>query len=239
MVFSKEISVRPLFEKESSTYTYIVYDNESLDGLIIDPVKETFERDLRIIKELGLKIHWTLETHLHADHVTSAYSFSKELGAKIGLSQRALVDCTAATCLNDEEVVKISKNLSFKFLETPGHTNCSASILVDNFLFSGDTLLIRGCGRTDFQEGSNESLYKSVREKLFTLSDETIVFPGHNYGGEFMTTIGEEKKYNPRLKLTNTLSDFSEIMDNLNLSYPAKIDIALPSNRLCGKEVNS
>ena len=235
MLFSKNISVRPLFERESSTYTYIVYDNESLDGLLIDPVKETFDRDLKIIKELGLNIHWCLETHLHADHITSAYPLSVKLESKIGLSKHAQVDCDNTTKLEDGEVVEISKNLSFKFLETPGHTNCSSSFIVNNFLFSGDTLLIRGCGRTDFQEGSNESLFDSVREKLFSLPDETIVLPGHNYRGELMSTIGEEKKYNPRLKLTNSFSDFKEIMDNLNLSYPAKIDIALPANKVCGK----
>ena len=235
MLFSKKISVRPLFEKESSTYTYIVYDNESLDGLIIDPVKETFERDLRVVDELGLNIHWCIETHLHADHITSAYPLSLKLQSKIGLSKHAKVECDKTVGLADGDLIEVSKNLNFKFLETPGHTNCSASIVVSNFLFSGDTLLIRGCGRTDFQEGSNEALFSSVRDKLFTLPDETVVLPGHNYKGELMSTIGEERKYNPRLKLTNSFSDFTRIMDNLNLSYPSKIDIALPANKLCGK----
>lgn len=238
MVFSKDISIRQLFEKESSTYTYIVYDNKSLDALIIDPVKETLERDLRIIEELGLSLQWCIETHLHADHVTSAHSISKELGARIGLSTKAVVDCNNTSPLNHNEVVKLSNNLSFKFLETPGHTNCSACVLINGYVFTGDTLLIRGCGRTDFQEGSNESLFASVRETLFSLPDETIVFPAHNYKGEMTSTIGEEKLHNPRLKLTNTFSDFETIMNNLNLSYPSKIDIALPANKKCGRAVS-
>lgn len=235
MEFSKNISIRSLFEKESSSYTYIVYDNSSLDAIVIDPVKETFERDCRLIEELGLKLHWCIETHLHADHITSAYEISKRFGARIGLSQRAMVDCIESVGLNDQEVVSVSENLSFKFIETPGHTNCSASLLIENYLFTGDTLLIRGCGRTDFQEGSNESLFDSVRNKLFTLPDSTVILPAHNYNGESTSTIAEEKKYNPRLKLSNSFSEFSEIMDNLNLPRPRKIDIALPANRLCGK----
>ncbi len=235
MVFSKDISIRQLFEKESSTYTYIVYDNKSLDAIIIDPVKETLERDLRIIQELDLKLHWCVDTHLHADHITSSHSLSEELGAKIGLSNKAVVDCGDSVPLAHNESVKVSDKLSFKFIETPGHTNCSGCVLIDEYLFTGDTLLIRGCGRTDFQEGSNKSLFDSVRDKLFILPDETIVFPAHNYKGEMTSTIGEEKKHNPRLKLTNSFSDFEEIMNNLNLSYPAKIDIALPANRKCGK----
>lgn len=235
MVFSKDISIRQLFEKESSTYTYIVYDNKTLDAIIIDPVKETLERDLRIIRELDLKLHWCLETHLHADHITSSFSLSNELGARIGLSNKALVDCTKSVSLNHNEVIKLSDNLSFKLLETPGHTNCSACVLIDSYLFTGDTLLIRGCGRTDFQEGSNESLFKSVRETLFELPDDTTILPAHNYNGEMSSTIAEEKKHNPRLKLSNSFSDFETIMNNLNLPYPAKIDIALPANKYCGK----
>ncbi|WP_417334996.1 MBL fold metallo-hydrolase [Halobacteriovorax marinus] len=236
MIFSKKITVRPLFEKESSTYTYLIYDNETLDAIIIDPVKETLQRDVNLITELGLKLQWILETHIHADHITSAFDLHTKFGATIGLSNHAVVDCVQAKCLNDGEEVQVSNDLIFKFIETPGHTNCSACILIDNFLFSGDTLLIRGCGRTDFQQGSNESLFKSVREKLFTLGDETIVLPGHNYKGELFSTIGEEKNFNPRLKMDNSFEQFAEIMDNLKLAAPKKIDIALAGNKYCGRE---
>ncbi len=235
MIFSKQVRVRPLFEKETSTYTYIVYDQSTLKALIIDPVKETFDRDSKLIKELKLDLDWVLETHLHADHITSAHQLATEFDSKIGVSSNISVDNSLVEYLEDNQVNKLSDNLSFKTIHTPGHTSCSICFTVNDLLFSGDTLFIRGCGRTDFQQGSNEDLFNNVRERLFSLSDETLVLPGHDYKGEMISTIGEEKLYNPRLKLENSLEEFSEIMNGLNLAYPKKIDVALPANRTCGR----
>jgi glyoxylase-like metal-dependent hydrolase (beta-lactamase superfamily II) len=235
MIFSREVRVRPLFEKETSTYTYLVYDESSKKALIIDPVKETLDRDIKLIGELNLDLTWVLETHLHADHITSAHQLASTFDAKIAISSSAKVENERIEFLEDAQTISVSENLVFKTIHTPGHTNCSVCFLINNLLFTGDTLFIRGCGRTDFQQGSNEDLYNNVREKLFSLDDETLVLPGHDYKGEMVSTIGEEKLYNPRLKLDNSLDDFSNIMNGLNLSYPKKIDVALPANRTCGR----
>ncbi len=229
-----QIAVKPLFDRTSCTYTYLVWDKESRDAILIDGVRENLERDLKIIKELGIKLRWVLETHVHADHITSAGPLAKELDAKIGLSSHADMENQNFTSLVDNDEVVVSPRLKFKTLFTPGHTDCSVCFLVDNYLFSGDTLFIRGCGRTDFQNGSSEKIFKSVRDILFLLPDDTYVFPGHNYVGEIFSTIGEEKSYNPRLKLSNSMSDFIEIMDNLDLALPAKIKESVPENRKLG-----
>lgn len=236
MVFSKTIGLKPLYEKETSTLTYLVFDKRTRAAAIIDPVKETFDRDCRIIDELDLNLEWVFETHVHADHITSADSLAQKYEARIGLSEIAKVENSKAVFLKDSEEIKLSENLNIKIILTPGHTDCSMCLLTDHFLFSGDTLFIRGCGRTDFQNGSNEQLFDNVRNKLFTLDDDTFVLPGHDYKGELFSTIGEEKLFNPRLKMTNSLEDFSKIMDGLNLAYPKKIDVSLVANRVCGKE---
>lgn len=235
MIFSKDLRVRSLFEKETCSYTYLVYETNSKSALIIDPVKETFSRDCQLIDELGLKLEWILETHLHADHITSADSLARKYNAKIGLSSVAKVKSDYVLGLEDNSEIELTANFKFKTMHTPGHTNCSVCFLINDLLFSGDTLFIRGCGRTDFQQGSNADLFNNVREKLFTLDDDTIVLPGHDYKGEISSTIGEEKAFNPRLKLENSLEDFSKIMNGLNLSYPKKIDVALPANKMCGR----
>ncbi|WP_241558795.1 MBL fold metallo-hydrolase [Halobacteriovorax sp. HLS] len=237
MIFSKELILRQLFERETSTYTYIIYDKNSLEAVIIDPVRETIERDCKLIDDLELKLRWSLETHLHADHITSASQLSDKYNCKIAISSFAEVSKEGVTLLQDRQIVEINPSFKIEVIATPGHTNCSISFLINDMLFSGDTLLIRGCGRTDFQQGSNEQLFESVRTKLFSLPDMTRVFPGHNYKGELSSSILEEKKYNPRLKEDNSFDQFCSIMNNLNLSHPKQIEIALPANKVCGAQL--
>jgi glyoxylase-like metal-dependent hydrolase (beta-lactamase superfamily II) len=230
MFSSNKVLVKPLFDRTSCTYTYLVWDNETKDALIIDAVKENLDRDIRIINELNLNLNWALETHIHADHITSAGPLAKELNAKVAVSSAADLNRDDYKVLKNNEEISIGESLKLKTIFTPGHTSCSVCFLVDKFLFTGDTLFIRGCGRTDFQQGSSSDLFDSVRELLFTLPDETIVLPGHDYKGEIFSTIGEEKKFNPRLNMKLSKEDFIEIMDNLNLALPAKIKESVPGN---------
>jgi glyoxylase-like metal-dependent hydrolase (beta-lactamase superfamily II)/rhodanese-related sulfurtransferase len=221
-----------LFEPTSSTYTYIIGDSITKEAAIIDPVIETFDRDLKFINELGLKLLYILDTHVHADHITSAFELRKLTGAKTAISHLACVECVDLL-LEDGQELKLG-NKTVKAITTPGHTNSCMSYYFEGRVFSGDTLLIRGCGRTDFQQGSSEKLYHSVHQKLFNLPDDTIVFPGHDYRGFTSSTIALEKKFNPRLALKNSLEDFKKIMSELNLPYPKKIDVSLPANLKCG-----
>ncbi len=235
---------RQLIDFDSSTYTYILADSETLEGVIIDSVLENHERDLEILKELGVKLKWILETHVHADHITGAYQLREKTGAKIGLGKLTNIVC-ADQLFEEGEIISFGSH-QLKVIATPGHTNgCTSYYLKLSFfgeavasqgmIFTGDTLLIRGCGRTDFQEGSSEKLFNNIREKLFTLPDETLVYPAHDYHGRTCSSVGEEKKFNPRLKLSNTLQSFSEIMKNLKLEEPKNMHKAVPANINCGK----
>ncbi|HAG92304.1 MAG TPA: Zn-dependent hydrolase [Bdellovibrionales bacterium] len=221
-----------LFEHESSTYTYVIGDASTKEVAVIDPVKETLERDLQFLKEMNFKVKYVLETHVHADHITSASSLRSELGAKVGLSEGSKVDC-ADMLLKDGQELELGA-YKVKALTTPGHTDSCMSYVFEGNVFTGDALLIRGCGRTDFQQGSPEKLFESVRTKLFALPDETRVYPAHDYKGKTSSSIGEEKNLNPRLKLSNSFEDFKAIMDNLNLAHPKKIKESLPANMKCG-----
>ncbi len=224
---------RQLFEKTSSTYTYLLADSDGHEGILIDPVIETLERDLKLLDELDINLKYILDTHVHADHITSSSLLKDKTGAQIVIGSATKVEC-ADILLSDAEELSFGK-LKIKAIATPGHTNGCTSYLCEGLLFSGDTLLIRGNGRTDFQEGSSETLFSSVREKLFTLPDSTLVFPGHNYEGLLMSTIGEEKEHNPRLGTKKTFEEFKSIMENLNLAEPKKIEIAVPANLKCGR----
>lgn len=224
---------KQLYDSVSSTYTYILYDKENLEAVLIDPVYEKYDRDLTLIKQLNLKLRYVLETHIHADHITSSYKFRDDLGAKIAINKNAESAC-ADVQIDDGQEFNFGA-FQLRALMTPGHTDTCTTFHCENMLFTGDTLLIRGCGRTDFQQGSSKKLFKSVREKLFSFDDETIVYPGHDYKGFTSSTVGEEKLYNSRLAMDKTESEFVEIMENLNLDHPKKIKEAVPANLKCGK----
>jgi glyoxylase-like metal-dependent hydrolase (beta-lactamase superfamily II)/rhodanese-related sulfurtransferase len=232
-----EIIFHQLFEPVSSTYTYILADKITKEAAIIDPVLETVERDLKLINELGLKLKYVLDTHIHADHITGADEIRKNTGAKTAVSKASNVSCADILLIDGQEITLGNKKI--KAIATPGHTDSCMSYSFEGMVFTGDALLIRGCGRTDFQQGKSESLFSSVRDKLFKLPDDTIVYPGHDYKGHTSSTIGTEKIHNPRLKEKNNLEDFKKIMSELKLDHPKKIDVAVPANLKCGKPQDS
>lgn len=225
--------LRQQFDYDTWTYTYLLIDPVSKEAIQIDSVKEQVERDLEMFSNLGLKIKYLLETHVHADHITGAADLREKTGAEIVYGVNAKVPCSDIN-IQDGETLQFGK-YSIRALSTPGHTDGCTSFLTENMLFTGDTLLIRGCGRTDFQQGSSDALYKNVHEKLFTLPDKTLVYPAHDYKGRSVSSIAEEKEFNPRLGKGKTQEAFKEIMDNLNLAKPKKIDTAVPANLRCGK----
>lgn len=224
---------RQLFEKESSSFTYLIADETTKEALLIDPVMETFDRDCQLLDELELQLKLVLETHIHADHITAASKLRHRYTCQIGVGKASGVKC-ADFLFDDGEEMSVGE-IEIKSLYTPGHTSDSYCFLWNDSIFTGDTLLIRGCGRTDFQSGSNEQLYESVMKKLYTLPPHTLVYPGHDYKGRMCSSIGEEKRNNPRLFEGQTLEAFSEIMNNLNLDSPKKIELAVPANQRCGE----
>lgn len=221
-----------LFEKETSTYTYLLGCSRTLEAAIIDPVLDAIERDLQLIRDLQLKLIYVLDTHVHADHVTAAGELRKRLGARTAVSRGAKVEC-CDIALKDGDTLKIG-DLTIEALQTPGHTDSCMSFRCGDRVFTGDTLLIRGCGRTDFQQGSAPRLYESVQQKLFTLPSETLVYPGHDYRGLTSTTIGTEKRHNPRLGGGRSKGEFERIMGELKLPDPKNMAAALPLNMACG-----
>jgi len=222
-----------LFEHESSTYTYLIGDRQTREAILIDPVIETIERDLKLLEEEGLKLCYTLDTHIHADHVTAAASIRKRTGSKAAVSHHSKVLC-ADVLMKENDELKFG-SLSIRAIETPGHTDSCMSYVFEDRVFTGDALLIRGCGRTDFQQGSSEKLYHSVTQKLFKLPPFTKVYPAHDYKGQTSSTIEMEMKWNPRLGGGKTLAEFSKIMSDLKLAPPQKIEKALPFNMRCGE----
>jgi len=233
MASFQELGFHQLFDHESSTYTYLIYDPSSREAVIIDPVREQLARDLRLMEELGVKLRFILETHIHADHVTSAFDLRAKTGAQTAVNGVAQLSC-ADRQLKDGEVLDLP-GFSIRCLATPGHTNTCMSYFIPGAIFTGDALLIRGCGRTDFQEGSAPRLWQSVREKLFSLDDATLVFPAHDYKGFTRSSIGLEKKFNPRLGLHRSQAEFEKIMAELKLDQPKKIHEAVPANLECGR----
>ena len=225
--------MRQQFDYDTWTYTYLLIDTDSNEAVQIDSVKEQVERDLEIFENLGIKLKYLLETHVHADHITGAHDLREKTGAEIVYGAAANVPCSDIN-IADSATLQFGK-YTVRALSTPGHTDGCTSYLVENMVFTGDTLLIRGCGRTDFQQGSSDDLYDNVLKKLFTLPDMTLVYPAHDYKGRSVSSIGEEKKFNPRLAIGKTKEEFKAIMDNLNLAKPKKIDIAVPANMKCGK----
>lgn len=223
---------RQLFESVSSTYTYLLADTETKEAVLIDPVLETVDRDIKLIDELGLSLKIAVNTHCHADHITGTGLLKRRLfGVKSAISKHS--GAAADILLSEGDIINFGKHC-LNVRETPGHTDgCMTLVTGDQTMaFTGDTLLIRGCGRTDFQQGCSKRLYKSVHEKIFTLPVHCLIYPAHDYKGQTVSTVDEEKKYNPRL--TKTLEEFVVIMKNLNLPKPNKIDIAVPANLVCG-----
>jgi len=220
-----------LFDPASSTYTYVLFDPQSREALIIDPVDAQLERDLDTLRHYGLTLTWAVETHAHADHITSAGLLAEHTGARTAAPQGCGIT-TAAVQLADGEVLRFGAE-QIKALHTPGHTAGSMSYLWRDHVFTGDTLLIQGCGRTDFQSGSAEDLYHSITQILFALPDATTVWPGHDYQGRTHSTIAAEKSGNPRIA-GKTLAEFSAIMGSLNLPKPRRMDEAVPANLSSG-----
>lgn len=226
---------RQYFDKTSCTYTYFLGDLKSRIGIFIDTVQEFAKRDLRTIEEFKIDRVYLLSTHVHADHITGNAILKQELGPERARSviSKYYGDARADQLVGDGNQLELGC-YKLKFLHTPGHTSGCLCILDDEQrrVFTGDTLLIRGCGRTDFQGGSSEKLYESVHKKLFTLPLDYTVYPAHDYNGMTATSIGEELEFNPRL--TKSKPEFIEIMSNLNLAYPKLIDVAVPKNLRCG-----
>lgn len=223
---------RQLFEPVSSTYTYLLGDEQSGRAVLIDPVISTMDRDLAELKRLGLTLAYTLDTHIHADHITAALELKRAVGSRIAAPAYDRLPCTDVG-IEEGRPFELD-GISLQPLHTPGHTDGHFAYLFDGKVFTGDALLIEGCGRTDFQNGDANALYRSVTEKLFTLPDETLVYPAHDYQNRFVSSIAQEKARNPRLGKGKTIDEFREIMANLHLPYPRFIDHAVPGNRQCG-----
>lgn len=221
-----------LFDAESFTYTYILAAPDSADALIIDPVDRHFERDLAHLARLGLTLTHVLETHKHADHVTSAGRLRAHTGARACVPSGCDIP-PAEVQLRDGDTIAFGRREHIAVIHTPGHTAGSMCYLWRGNLFTGDTLLIDGCGRTDFQSGSAEALYDSVTQRLFTLDERTRVWPGHDYKGQSVSTIGWEKRHNARLAGRGR-ADFVALMAALDLPRPKMIDVAVPANRNLG-----
>ncbi|HIK28220.1 MAG: MBL fold metallo-hydrolase [Oscillatoriaceae bacterium SKW80] len=224
---------RQLYDNETSTYTYLIADEISREAVLVDPVLEQVDRDLKLLQELGLTLRYCIETHIHADHVTGTDKLRSLTGCQGIVPENAKVAC-ADRFMKDGEILRIG-NIEIKAIATLGHTDSHNSYLVNgDRVLTGDSLFIRGCGRTDFQSGDPGLMYDHVTQKLFTLPDETLVYPGHDYKGHTVSTIGEEKKYNPRF-VGKDRASFIEMMNNLNLPDPKKIAEAVPANERCGK----
>lgn len=232
MLPEPDMLFRQLFDSESSTYTYLIADQSTKAAILVDPVLDQVERDWQILCELGLNLLYCLETHIHADHVTGTDKL-RQITNCLGI-----VPENAATCadryIEDDTILPLD-NVEILAIATPGHTDTHMAYLVNGtHLLTGDALFIRGCGRTDFQNGDPGALYDAVTQRLFTLPDDTLVYPGHDYQGRTVSTIGEEKVWNPRFA-GRTRSQFIQLMNNLNLPMPKKMAQAVPANQQCGK----
>ncbi|MGF1615556.1 MAG: MBL fold metallo-hydrolase [Gammaproteobacteria bacterium] len=223
---------RQLFEPVSSTYTYLLGCEDTRQAVLIDPVLPTWQRYLDEVRKLGLTLVYTLDTHIHADHITAARRLKLEAGSRIA---HPGIDGLLCTDLPIEEGAPLELgSIRIEPLFTPGHTDGHHAYRVGDRVFTGDALLIDGCGRTDFQNGDAQALYHSIRDKLFALPDETLVYPAHDYTDRCVTSIAQEKKRNPRLGGDQSLEAFVRLMQELDLAYPKFIDYAVPGNRQCG-----
>ena len=218
---------KQVFDIKSSTYTYLIASAKGREAVIIDPVLENVDEYINILKELNLKLVKVIDTHIHADHITGASKLKKATSCMILMGEHTPADAVEIK-VKDEEIIKLDQ-LEIKALHTPGHTSDSYSFLMDNHLFSGDTLLINGTGRTDFQNGSAKDAYNSIFNRLLVLPEETLLYPAHDYNGKKVSSIGNEKKFNPRLQVRNE-EEYIEIMNNLNLPEPKSMDINVTRN---------
>jgi glyoxylase-like metal-dependent hydrolase (beta-lactamase superfamily II) len=223
-----DLLFRQLFDYETWTYTYLLADRKSGEAVLIDPVKEKAGRDLALLSELNVKLKFLLETHVHADHVTGAARLREATGAKTGVSKAAGV-AAADLALEDGQALPFGP-FQLRVIATPGHTDSCLSFSCAGMVFTGDTLLVRDVGRTDFQQGSSEKLFHSIRGKLFRLPPETFVYPGHDYNGFTVSTIGEERECNEKIAMKFSFADFQAKMAAMKLGPPKRIDIAVPAN---------
>ncbi|VAW54815.1 MBL-fold metallo-hydrolase superfamily [hydrothermal vent metagenome] len=226
------MKIEQLFDPATSTYSYLLWDKKTKQAALIDSVKEQVSRDIKFIKQLGLDLKYTMETHIHADHVTGSGQLRDEFDSQAAVHKNSQSEC-ADILLTESDTLTLG-NETITVLHTPGHTDTDISFHIDGAVFTGDALLINGCGRTDFQSGDSKTLYHSITEILFNLNDETIVYPGHDYNGFTASTIGHEKIFNHRLGNNRSEAQFITIMDSLILDPPARIDIAVPGNLQCG-----
>ena len=218
---------KQLFDVKSSTYTYLIASAKGREALIIDPVLENVSEYILALKELDLRLVKVIDTHIHADHVTGASKLKDITSCSTIMGEHTPAEAVEIK-VKDDEYISLD-NLKIRAMYTPGHTSDSYSFLMDNYLFSGDTLLINGTGRTDFQNGNAKDAYNSIFNKILKLPDETLLYPAHDYKGQKVSTIGKEKKYNPRLQV-KSVEEYVDIMDNLSLKKPAKIDFNVSKN---------
>jgi glyoxylase-like metal-dependent hydrolase (beta-lactamase superfamily II) len=223
---------RQLFEPVSSTYTYLLGCEETGQALLIDPVMTSLERDVTELQRLGLSLVYSVETHIHADHITAALELKQTTGSKIAAPAFDRLPCADIDI--EEGIPLCIGGIALQPLHTPGHTDGHFAYLCRDRVFTGDALLIDGCGRTDFQNGDADALYRSVTEKLFSLPDDCLVYPCHDYNNRRVSSIAQEKTRNPRLGNNRTREEFRDIMANLKLAPPKFIDYAVPGNRQCG-----
>ena len=218
---------KQLFDNKSSTYTYIISSGKGREALIIDPVIENTKKYLNVLKQLNLKLIKVIDTHIHADHISGLNELAKQTHCLKIMGEHSASEVIDIR-VKDNEKIKI-ENIELISMHTPGHTDCSYSFLMNDRVFTGDTLLINGTGRTDFQNGSPIEQYHSLFDRLLKLPEKTLVYPAHDYNGNKVTSIGEQKKNNPRLQV-NSPEQYAEIMNNLNLANPKMMDIAVPAN---------
>ena len=218
---------KQVFDKKSSTYTYLIASSKGREALIVDPVLENVDDYLKLLTELDLRLVKVIDTHIHADHVTGASKLKDKTKCATIMGENTPADSVEIK-VKDEEIIKLD-HLKIRALYTPGHTSDSYCFLMDNYLFSGDTLLINGTGRTDFQNGNSKDAYNSIFNKLLKLPEETLLYPAHDYKGEKVSTIGKEKKNNPRLQV-NSVDEYVDIMNNLNLKKPSEIETNVSRN---------
>jgi glyoxylase-like metal-dependent hydrolase (beta-lactamase superfamily II) len=218
---------RQLFDKTSSTYTYLIASAKGREALIIDPVLENIDQYIKLLNDLDLKLVKVIDTHIHADHITAASKLKDKTNCTTIMGEHTPSDVVEIK-VKDNEIIYVDK-LEIKVIYTPGHTKDSYSFLMDDYLFSGDTLLINGTGRTDFQGGNSEDSYNSIFNRLLKLPEETLLYPAHDYNNQKVSTIGKEKKYNPRLQVSG-INEYIDVMNNLNLCKPKLMDINVASN---------